>query len=274
MRLLRLGEFVRGVRRRLATLGPIDRIVAHFIVPCGYPLALAASGEIDIVLHGSDVGVVCSLPSFVRTHIVRRLLDREARFRFVAESLRTRLLGKLALPEREGLKVRSRVEPARIAVHRPKEADTRRCRTILEGDDLGDGERAPIETVIAPRANRPRWVVCARLIPSKRVDLAILEAARQGAQLTVIGDGPLRGALEKLARAHEPRARFLGQLPRHEALAFIDAADKLIHTSKAEGAPTVIREARVLGTAVLATPSGDVARWAETDPGIELLAQP
>jgi len=252
-RLLELGDFFPGVRRRLAALAPIDRIVAHFIVPCAYPLALGTSGELEIVLHGSDVSIVTCLPSWMRAHIARRLLARGARFRFVSESLRTRLLGRLAAPEREGIAARSYVEPPRISVHRATEADMRRCRSILG------------------RGDRPRWVACARLISSKRVDLAIREAARCGAQLTVIGDGPLRASLERLAAASEPRARFLGQLPRHEALAFIASADRLIHTSEVEGAPTVIREARALGIPVLAAPSGDVARWAEADPGIEIF---
>jgi glycosyltransferase involved in cell wall biosynthesis len=113
--------------------------------------------------------------------------------------------------------------------------------------------------------------VCARLVPSKRVDLAIREAARHRAALTVIGDGPLRAELEALASSFEPRARFTGQLPRGDALALIADAHKLVHLSEAEGAPTVIREARALGVPVLATPVGDVARWAAKDPGIEIF---
>jgi teichuronic acid biosynthesis glycosyltransferase TuaC len=252
-RLLQLADFLPGVRQRLAALAPIDRIVAHFIVPCGYPLVLGTRGAIEVVLHGSDVSVVSSLPSFARTHMVRRLLECEARFRFVSESLRASLLSKLDSPERERIRVRSRVQLPRISIHRVTEAQMHRCRSILG------------------RGDRPKWIVCGRLISSKRVDLAIHEASRRGAQLTVIGDGPLRVTLEKLAVANEPRARFLGQLPRHEALAFLASADRLIHTSEAEGAPTVIREARALGIPVLAAPSGDVARWAEADPGIELL---
>jgi glycosyltransferase involved in cell wall biosynthesis len=118
---------------------------------------------------------------------------------------------------------------------------------------------------------RPRWVVCARLVRSKRVDLAIREAARHRAALTIIGDGPLRAELEALASGFEPRARFTGQLPRGDALALIAEAHKLVHLSESEGAPTVIREARALGVPVLATPVGDVARWAAKDPGIEIF---
>ena len=42
----------------------------------------------------------------------------------------------------------------------------------------------------------------------------------------------------------------------------------LLHTSSAEGAPTVIREARALGVPVVACAAGDVASWAESDDGI------
>jgi glycosyltransferase involved in cell wall biosynthesis len=253
LRLLELGRLLPGVTRRLSALEPIDRVVAHFVVPCAFPLALRCGGELDVVLHGSDGRVVCSLPAIVRARIVRRLLARGATFRFVAEDLRAQFLAALPPVERDFIRKRSRVEPARIHVPRASDANLERCRSILG------------------RGDRPRWVFCGRLIRSKRVDIAIREAARRGANLTVIGDGPLRAPLERLASRNEPRASFLGQLPRHETLAFIAAADRLIHTSESEGAPTVIREARALAVPVIATPSGDVARWAASDSGIELL---
>ena len=61
-------------------------------------------------------------------------------------------------------------------------------------------------------------------------------------------------------------------MTRPQALAWIAGADKLVHLSEAEGAPTVIREARALGVPVLATPVGDVPLWAASDAGIELFS--
>jgi hypothetical protein len=46
------------------------------------------------------------------------------------------------------------------------------------------------------------------------------------------------------------------------------ACDVLLHTSEAEGAPSVVREARVLGLRVVATPSGDLEEWSARDPQI------
>lgn len=54
------------------------------------------------------------------------------------------------------------------------------------------------------------FLVVSRLVPYKRVDLAVEAFSRMGKPLIVIGDGPARAALEKLAG---PTVRFLGRLP-------------------------------------------------------------
>ncbi len=262
LRLLQLGEFLPAVRFRLARLGRLDRIIAHFVLPSGYPLSLGTRGELEIVLHGSDVRVLLALPARVREHIVERLLTRGAAFRFVAEDLCVKLL--TALPEEMGhaLRAASRIELPRISVSHV----IRRAAPMARASGAHAAHTARNDDGV-----RPQWVVCARLVPSKRVDLAIREAARHRALLTVIGDGPLRAELEALASGFEPRAHFTGQIPRGDALALIADSHKLVHLSEAEGAPTVIREARALGVPVLATPVGDVARWAADDPGIEIF---
>ena len=89
----------------------------------------------------------------------------------------------------------------------------------------------------------------------------------------IIGDGPEREHLAALARQLQlSTVTFRGQLPRPQTLDLIAGATLLVSCSAQEGAPTAVREARALGTAVLATPAGDIARWAERDSGIELVA--
>jgi teichuronic acid biosynthesis glycosyltransferase TuaC len=226
----------------LRSIAPVDMTIAHFLVPCAYPLALAATGELEVVLHGSDVRLLLGISRLLARHVVRKLLDRGARFRFVSHDLRARLEAALASADRARLSSVSRVELPKIEVR---------------------GSPMP--------SARPHWVVCGRLVASKRVDRAIREAARRNVDLTVIGDGPMREKLEDLAGSIHPRARFVGHVPRDVALALIATAHKLLHLSDAEGAPTVIREARALGVPVLATPVGDVPRWALEDPGIEIF---
>ena len=54
------------------------------------------------------------------------------------------------------------------------------------------------------------FLVVSRLVPYKRVDLAVEAFTRLGRPLLVIGDGPARPALERSAG---PSVRFLGRLP-------------------------------------------------------------
>jgi glycosyltransferase involved in cell wall biosynthesis len=50
-----------------------------------------------------------------------------------------------------------------------------------------------------PSASPPRFLVVSALVPYKRVDLAMMAARQAGVQLAVVGNGPERGNLEKLA---------------------------------------------------------------------------
>ena len=101
--------------------------------------------------------------------------------------------------------------------------------------------------------------MCAgRLVASKRVDKVIDYVAtspnhgtrRDERTLVVLGDGPERAQLERLARAWRMDVRFLGTVSRRETLGWIGAADELVHASRAEGLSTVVREAEHLGVPV------------------------
>ena len=54
------------------------------------------------------------------------------------------------------------------------------------------------------------YLVLSRLVPYKRIDLAIEACKRLGRRLVIIGDGPDRERLEKLAG---PKTEFLGRQP-------------------------------------------------------------
>jgi glycosyltransferase involved in cell wall biosynthesis len=103
-------------------------------------------------------------------------------------------------------------------------------------------------------ANQRLYVCAGRLVPSKRIDKVIDYVAstipRDNQVLVVLGDGPERPRLERVARAWQMDVRFLGKTSRREALGWIGAADELVHASRAEGLSTVIREAESLGVPV------------------------
>lgn len=255
-RLARLPGFLARARRELAHHGPFDRAILHFLVPCGWPLGLfAGASDVEIVCHGSDVRLLLGVPGPLRARIIASLLRRGAGFRFVSRELRDSLVEGLPPPLARTLEEQSRVELPALGL-----------------PDLAEIQRRARELrALWATGEAPVFVSCARLIRAKRVDLAIEEAHRRGAILIVVGEGPERARLIAYAKALGARARFLGKLPRGEALSSIAAADRLVHMSEAEGAPTVIREARALGVPVLARPVGDVAMWAAQDPDIELF---
>lgn len=234
--------------RALPSLAP-DEVIAHFVLPSLFPIALAARCPVTAVAHGSDVALFTRLPRTVRYRLAAHFVERDVRFRFVAERLRDELV-QAAGPHGPALFARSRVAPCPIDVSTAPDRATARKR-------LGLGDK-----FLALSANR--------LVPGKRVDWALAHApVPSDARWVVLGDGPELG---RLKHAH-PKAEFLGQVDREVALTWLAAADVLVVCSEREGAPTVIREARLLGTPVWANAVGDVSRWAETDPGIRVLVE-
>jgi glycosyltransferase involved in cell wall biosynthesis len=100
---------------------------------------------------------------------------------------------------------------------------------------------------------RTAAVCVGRLVESKHVARALEHVARSRVAdvLVVVGDGPERMRLEQQARSLGVDARFVGVVPRELALAWIAAADVVLHASSAEGLSTVVREADALGTPVV-----------------------
>lgn len=120
---------------------------------------------------------------------------------------------------------------------------------------------APDQRVFAWAAGRPTVAFVGRLIDGKGVaDLLRAFAALQGreAVLCIVGDGPRRSELERLARSLgiADRVLFLGYLPEQHAWEVIRSSDIVVNPSYTEGLPTSVLEAAVMGKAVLATDVG------------------
>ncbi len=244
LRAFGVARFVLAARRELSRLERADRIIAHFVVPCAWPIAPKATQRpLEVVAHGSDVRLLERLPGFVRRRLARRLAAAE--IRCVSEELRGRLRRALG----EDIGARARVQPAALELGTPRGRSETRRELGLERDTR----------LVA---------IVGRLLPEKRVEVAL--AALRLVPRTVavvIGDGPERARLE----AAFPEARFLGRLTRPHTLDFIAAADLLLSTSRLEGAPSVVREARALGTRVVAAAAGDLRAWSRTDAGLCVL---
>jgi len=119
-----------------------------------------------------------------------------------------------------------------------------------------------LERLPAPSSRRLLFV--GRFVAKKGVEdllaaAATLGAAGEAVEVVVVGDGPLRPALEARARALGIRHRFTGWLEPALVAREMAAAHALVVPSRtadggdAEGIPTVIYEAQARGLPVVAT---------------------
>ena len=240
LRALDAAKWIARARSELARADRarrFDRVIAHWALPAAWPIAAVASAEshVEIVSHGGDVRLLAAMPRIVRVPLVTALVSRASAWRFVSAALRDQMLGKVDGPLRERV--------ARIAIVHASPIDLPDVR------DAAARKRRELSALASAHAS-PVAIAVARLVKSKRIDRIIEHAAQTSSRLVVVGDGPERAALEALARALGVDACFVGKVTRPEALAWIAAADVLVHASRHEGLSTVIREAEALGTRV------------------------
>jgi glycosyltransferase involved in cell wall biosynthesis len=231
LRALSAARWVASARTHLRKLD-VDRVVAHWALPSAWPIAAGSRFPLEVVSHGGDVRLLVGLPHAARVGVVRRLVARVADWQFVSGDLLEQLLETLDLKTRAHLARVARVQPAPIEIPNV-------TSTIAElRRDLGACRVA---------------VSVGRLVRSKRVDRGIehVSRSRDIQKLIVVGDGPERASLQRLARDLGVDALFVGAVGRPQALAWIGAADVLLHASEAEGLSTVVREAEALGTPVI-----------------------
>lgn len=92
-----------------------------------------------------------------------------------------------------------------------------------------------------------------RLMPSKHHDLVIQAAALAQKELLIIGDGPERAALEKVAHEVHATVRFLGGISQQQLRDEYRKAAYLIHASTTGSLDKVVLEALACDTAVIST---------------------
>lgn len=251
-RVLTASRFVVAATRWLRRAPTPDRAIAHFLLPCGVPIATRGLAgrrtELEVVVHGSDARLFDALllgQRFIGTELRRS----GAHLRFVSSELERLVLGGLSAAQRQHLQPLSRIEPCAIDVAPLTRSSARQ--------QLGIEDSAHIAVIVA------------RLVPGKRVEVALEACSRiPNLKTIIVGDGPERPQLA----ARFPLAQFVGHVPRSQALSYLAAANVLVSASLHEGAPTVVREARALGTPVVCLAAGDLSRWAQTDPDLHVVA--
>jgi teichuronic acid biosynthesis glycosyltransferase TuaC len=229
--------------RRLKKEFAFDCIDAHFVYPDG--LAAVLLGQIFgipviVSARGTDIN------EYPRLRLIRPLIRWALRHATgviaVSAALRDRI-AELGCP------------PASVRVI-PNGTDPTFFRPMdrLEArQSLGLPSKAQI-------------VVCvAALRPVKGQDLlikamALLAPVHPGLQVYFVGDGPLRGELERtVSRLNlAEQVHFAGQKSNQELGMWFNAADVSCLTSFKEGWPNVVSEALACGTPVVATRVGGI----------------
>lgn len=249
---LRIGgvaRFVYRAVRELDAIGDVDRVVAHFLLPSAFPVlawSRLRAQRVEVVAHGSDARLFARLPAPARRRVARLLRHRTTQLRCTSQELERLLEGALGSSFLGSVVVAA--SPVSIS-GTPARADARSLLGIAEDARL--------------------IVIVARLVADKRVDVALRAAALvANARAVVVGDGPLRAELERCF----PHVTFTGHVERSRALTYIAAADVVLSASLFEGSPTVVREARLLDTAVVALRAGDLPERYQDDPGVIVVS--
>ena len=112
----------------------------------------------------------------------------------------------------------------------------------------------PVDTgAFIPRTAREAfYLIVAELVAYKRIDLAVQAFSRSGKRLVIIGDGPERAYLTRLAREN---VRFLGRQPRGETIRYFEGCRAFIHPQVEDFGITAV-EAQAAGAPVIALRRG------------------
>lgn len=198
-----------------------DAVLSHWALPCALAARAAFGAERHVaVWHSADV------------------------------QLANRLFGRAAWPMLRGL-AREHVFVAAHLRERLGAAEDPRAHVIPMGIARHDRPAA------RPEARPVRALVLARLVPVKRVELAIAAAESAGLELLIAGEGPERGRLERFARAST--TRFVGAVDEAARARLFAQCEIFLATSAhdlrgvTEGYPVAPREALAHGLVVLAT---------------------
>jgi glycosyltransferase involved in cell wall biosynthesis len=176
------------------------------------------------------------------------------------------------------------VSSPRLIEHARELADFRsKCVVIPFGIDVERLDATPAVMARAAQIGRehpgPRVLFIGRLVPYKGVDVLIdAMASVQGATALILGDGPLRGALEARAAASgvAGRVRFLGALPDADVVAHLHACDVFVlpSVSRQETFGVAQLEAMACGRPVVSTDLETGVPWVNQDGITGLVVSP
>lgn len=233
------GAFIKGIR--LIRKNRYDVINTHFAIPSGpvgYLLGKIFGIPNVLSLHGGDIydpsKKMSPHNSWFFSRAVRFILNRADRI--VAQSSNTRdNTIKYYNPKKN-------VEIIPLAFHPPKDVKDTRIELELSANDFV-------------------LITIGRIVKRKAMDVLIKALGKisdKNIKLVIMGDGPDRGELERLAREQKvnDRIKFLGYVDDDKKFAYLKNADLFTLTSMHEGFGIVYMEAMHYGLPIICTNEG------------------
>ena len=246
-----LWQSIRGAVRAATRAGTPDAVISYWTWPDGAAAARVAQScgvPAVMIVGGSDVLVLSARAGHRRR--VARTLARASAVVVLSEQLREEV-SALGVPHERISLIRRGVDHH---VFSPgSQSDARQRLGLPQGDAV------------------LLWV--GRLSAVKGPDLLLDALERLPSRglprwrCVVVGKGPLRPALARRVRggALRDRVSFVGALAPRELADWYRAADALAISSRSEGVPNVLYEAKACGTRVVAVNVGDIARFVDED---------
>jgi glycosyltransferase involved in cell wall biosynthesis len=143
---------------------------------------------------------------------------------------------------------------------------------------ITEQELDQFQTLTKASKDRPvRFLSLGRLLHWKGFHLglqAFVQAQLPECEYWIVGDGPERKRLEDFAKesSSNGQIKFLGNIPRNEALSALGECDVLIHPSLHDFSPTVCLEAMAAGRPVVCLNIGGPAGQITQETGIRVSA--
>lgn len=251
--------FVGSLRlvRRLHQEFRFDCIDAHYVYPDGFAAVLLGKVlglPVIVSARGTDINVFPSFPS-IRPLIVWSL-HKAAGIVAVSASLKNAMIG-LGLPAEKIFVI-------------PNGVDTNRFHPLPQGEarrNLGLPKDGKIVVSVASLTEGKNHSLLVSAFRKMLGDSG-------GAKLFLIGEGPLRPALQELIGKLQMQesVTLVGAKPNQELAWWYSAADVSCLVSSREGWPNVIMESLACGTPVVATRVGGVPEIIDS-PELGLLAE-
>jgi len=226
---------MRPVLERLLKRYAFDVIDAHYFYPDGVAAIMLGrhfGRPVTITARGTDLNLIPNHP--LARKMIQWAAQRAAGLITVCRALKDTLVG-LGVPGERVEVLRNGVD---LQLFRPGDREAERRRLGL---------------------TRTTLLSVGNLVPLKGHDIAVRAlAVMPDCDLVIVGGGPERASLERLARESGvgDRLRFAGAVNQGELCRYYGAADALVLASSREGWANVLLESMACGTPVIASSVG------------------